>query len=58
MRPLRSGHFSLCRPRTVTQADISAGEGRVLKNNSSLKSLEPIKSIGTKKDKTDSTVSS
>jgi len=57
VRAARKDSFWIRHSAAVTRADISAGEGRILKSDTSLESLEPIESIGTKKDKIDSTVS-
>jgi len=57
VRAARKAVFWICRCAAVAHANISDGEGRIKKNDKSLKSLEPIESIGTKKDKIDSTVS-
>lgn len=57
VRAVPKAGFWICRSAAVARADISAGEGRILKNDTSLEYLEPIESIGTKKDKIDSTVS-
>jgi len=43
MRAARTAGFWICH-----SAAISAGEGRILKNDTSLESLEPIESMGTK----------